>query len=245
MIKSEIILKRKFNANDLQVEIMQTSNRVIAEELEMRARQAWGEIIEDAKAKGVELWDGEPYRLDNLAEIREGNLNLKLSTIKFSTMAGYIALTRQIEITEAQYTNHISTAGLIKTRDGLYVFGIRGNTYHNSKVDFIGGGLNRSEIIVKSGEDIATNLIREMKEEANIEEQDIALMEGLGILLSDRMNVLIMFEVELKINQDELQNIFRDRLDHEMAELVFVKEEELERFLKDLTSYRPLVWDLL
>lgn len=242
MINSSIIVKTREDLSGFTIIHKPESNRKIDPKLEQISKEIWQNLLTEYNSKNINVFDGTYYRLDNLDEVRQGSKVLKLSTIKYSTIKSYGVISQDTVLTEDMHTNHISTASLIKTTDNFYVFGQRNIV---NKSDFIGGGLLESENIINTGLDIENNQFKEMKEETNIDPTDCQQQNLIGVLLSKYMNVLFIFQTFLSISSTELKIKFKDRIDQEMADLLFVPEKDLESFLKSQDSYRPLVWDLI
>lgn len=245
MALPRVILKQKGNIDGFKIIHSPTSNRKIDPALEEKVGSIWEQLKKEYAAKGVRVWDGTYYRLENVNEVANGEKTLKLSTIKFSTLRAYKILCRENEIREEQYTNFISSGAMIETTDHYFVFGKRGKNIHDDNIDILGGGLLESENIANSGYDIEKNVRKEMHEEGHIEDEDMDECELLGILHSLSMNVLFIFKAKLNLSKQQLQDKFKTREDDEMSELVFVEAGKIEEYLKSLPSYRPMMWNLM
>jgi hypothetical protein len=245
MITPKVILKNNLDINTFKIVHQKTSNRVIDPLLENKATTIWKNLLKEYQAKGLHIWDGNYYRLDNPEEVAKGDTKLILSTIHFSTLQAYKVISEEVNLKESQYSNFISTGGLIKTSDNFYIFGKRGKTIHSSNVDIIGGGLLESENIVNTGKDIENNLYKEMHEEINILESDVNQCNFIGILHNSSMNILFIFRVDLKLSRSEMIDRFNNRSDDEMSELLFIEEKNIKDFLFSLPSYRPLILELI
>ena len=67
----------------------------------------WHEVIADAQSAGTEIWDGQYYRLENIDEIQQGSLQLKLSTISYSTIRSLMKLSKQQSLASCYFPYHI------------------------------------------------------------------------------------------------------------------------------------------
>lgn len=202
----------------------------------------WKKFKNEAKSRGAHVWDGTYYRLENTENIKS---NLEFSTINYSTIRG---LTFNQDISQIPFEsrpNHISTASLIKTSDGLFVFGVRNsNSMSSRKIDLIGGGLQPEELKVENCGDIFKNQVKEMSEEIGILPGHISSINGIGITLSSKYNVIFIFYTKLTISKNQLFEIFKYNTDDEMQNLKFVYKNDLEDYLSDKGSYRPLTTKL-
>jgi len=70
-------------------------------------------------------------------------------------------------------------------------------------------------------------------------------MEGIGILHSMTSNILIIASVELVLSRQETIVAFQKRGENEMADPIFIPEAKLKSVLREMTSYRPLIVELL
>jgi hypothetical protein len=245
MVQTQVILKKAFKAQDINIKRNKISSRKIDPVLENKAKSQWEEIVKKSEQEGTKIWDGTYYRLDNVSEIKNGSNEFKLSTIKYSLVKAYRGLSEENNLTEDQYTYHINTGGLIKTTDNFYIFGNKGSDFNNPIIDFIGGGLQEDELIVETGNDIERNVFKEIKEEVNLEIEEIKESEIIGILLAKSMAIIIIFEVDLKLTKEEVQIKFDERVEDEIKSLVFVPEKDIKDFFSKQSDYRALVGELL
>lgn len=202
----------------------------------------WQSFEEEAKLKGGQVWDGTYYRLENVDDISN---ELQFSTIKYSTIRGLTHNQDLSSISVQSRPNHISTATLIQTNEGLFVFGVRNkNSMSSRSIDLIGGGLQPEELEVSNCKDIFANQKKEIVEELGISDIHISSMKGLGITLSSKYNVIFIFLTKLSLSKEELLLIFEKKTDDEMQGLEFIEETNLEQYLSEKGSYRPLTAQL-
>lgn len=245
MVQTQIVQKKRFKAQDIIIIKNKDTTRSIDQGLENKAKNQWDEIVRKNKEEGTKIWDGIYYRLDNVSEVKNGSNEFQLSTIKYSLVKAYRGISELHDLKEDQYTYHINTGGLIKTTDNFYVFGNKSIDLNNPIIDFIGGGLQEDELIVQTGNDIERNVFKEIKEEINLEIEDIKESEIIGILLAKSMAIIIIFEVNLKLTKEEAQIKFDERADDEIKSLVFVPEKDIKDFFSKQSDYRALVAELL
>lgn len=202
----------------------------------------WKVFLEKSRARGGKPFNGAFYRIENIQDIVSGCKELQFSTITYSQVRGI----KDDPYLSSKFTaNNISTASLIKTIDGYFIFGIRGSSsMRTSRIDLIGGGLQESELVVNTFSDIFKNEVKEIREEVGLIEDDIRDMYGIGILQSSGSNVLFTFFTQLNRSKDEVKEIFFKNNDDEMEDLDFVEEGMLKEYLKDKGDYRPLVGEV-
>lgn len=187
------------------------------------------------------LWDGNYYRVVDPTELSNG-ANVRLGIIPYRYVATYRALHEQHVRHGLKALYHLSTAALIRTSDGFYVFGKRAQ---NGMADLLGGGVQPEELAITCGADFEENLYKEILEEAGICRCDVEELTGMGAVVSGTSNVILMALVHMKIGCGEMDARFSRRKDDEMAELVFVPEMDLQRYLDEMTDYRKLIPDLV
>jgi 8-oxo-dGTP pyrophosphatase MutT (NUDIX family) len=207
---------------------------------EVLVRDAWQERVREAVSRAQRIWDGRYYRVINASDMKGDAtpLRLCLGTIRYR----YIATFRVLHECHAREgidpLNHLSTAGLIRTRDGKFLFGRRSQ---NGAIDLIGGGVQSDELEVESGSDIEASLRKEIFEELGVRSTQIETVRGAGVLLSSTSNVLVVAAVDLTLSMDEVAAQFADRSDDEMSELVAINEDDLSTFLGSMSDCRTLI----
>lgn len=203
-------------------------------------RDAWQERIREAASEAHPIWDGQFYRVTNIGDVRGGSPppRLCLGTIFYRYIATFRALHEHHAREGLEPLYHLSTAGLIRTNDGQFVFGKRSR---NGAIDLIGGGVQSDELAITCGADIEVNLRKEILEELGVRSEQIESVKGKGILLSTTSNVLIIAAVDLALSLNEVAAQFADRSDDEMSDLVAVDEDDLSAFLSNMTDYRALI----
>lgn len=187
------------------------------------------------------LWDGNYYRVLDPTEL-SGGATVRLGMIPYRYIATYPRLHEQHLQHALSALNHLSTGALIRTSDGFYVFGKRAR---NGIADILGGGVQPEELAVTCGADLEENLYKEILEEAGLHRSDVKELRGIGAVVAATSNVILMALVYLKITSNEVETRFSGRTEEEMAELVFVPESEIQKYLDGMTDYRKLISTLL
>jgi 8-oxo-dGTP pyrophosphatase MutT (NUDIX family) len=242
MYTPRIILKKKFQFSDIRVEIVSDEWKANPAYDEQVAK-AWVEKQELAKKEGATIWDGLYYRVVNVDEIEKiKEPILRLGTIYYRYIHTAPLLKESFFANKFEPPFHLSTTAAIRTSDGFYLFGKRSR---NGAIDLIGGGVQKDQLEITNGDDLEKNLLKEMAEEAGIQKSDIKEIEGIGILHSITSNILIVAHVQLNLSKQEAIAAFENRGENEMAEPIFIPEAELKPSLQKMTSYRPLIAELL
>ncbi|MEI9992575.1 MAG: hypothetical protein WDM86_21405 [Rhizomicrobium sp.] len=123
--------------------------------------EAWAKRVAAAAERNHTLWDGTHYRLTHLEDLTDGRGILRLGTAAFRHIATYRPLHKEHAARGLAPFHHISTAALLATADGHYVFGKRAI---NGAIDFIGGGFQPDD----APPDLARNVAKEIREEIGI-----------------------------------------------------------------------------
>jgi|GEM_PF-2158822 len=244
-----IILKRSFNIGSIAVKFNAVTQWQCDSAIKEKADTVWQKKVGDYKAKGITVWDGDTYRLDNLAQVssvKEEQILLALSIIKYRYVSTYPDFLDYYDAHPESNPHHVSIGAMLKTSDGFWVFGERGkSSTSTTNIDLIGGGLNKSELEINNGADIYRQLLNELHEEAGILPSIISSCEGIGILHSSVSNVLIIAKVQLNVDSSKLKGIFIKRTEDEMQDLVFIEDSKVKEYMKGMTSYRALIPDFL
>lgn len=208
------------------------------------ASAEYDELVDSAWAKmKVEqaLWDGNQYRVLDPTDLSRG-IPIRLGTIRYRYIATYPALHDQHMRCSLKALYHLSTAALLRTSDGFFIFGKRART---GMADLLGGGVQPEELTVLCGADLEENVYKEIREEAGLCQSDVEELTGIGAVVSGTSNVILIAMVHLKTRRSEMETLFFRRTEDEMTELVFVPEMELQKYLCEMDDYRRLISELL
>lgn len=244
-----IVINRSFSFDEINI-LHSTGRWEPSTELASLVDERWDKQFKELTSRGVELWDGDLYRVDNLEELIKADgaapLKLRLSTIKYRYASTYKELTDDYVRLNESPPIYSSIVSLILTSDNKFVFGKRSKFNVNSfQTDLIGGLLQRDELEINVGVDLYRTLLKEMHEEVGIEESNIESSKGIGIIQSKNSNVIFIAGTRLKINSQEMQQVFANRTAEEMQEIVFVEPSRLVKTLSELGGYRKLIPKLL
>lgn len=241
MYEPRVLRKGPFRIAEIGIELCGEPWRAHAQ-YDALVGPAWQARVAAEAVHGRHMWDGVFYRLTDLSAFENGGSGVyRLGTVAYRYVATYRALHAEHAALGLEPFNHLTTAALIRTCDGHYLFGRRGN----GTIDLIGGGVQPEELAVSSGADLERNLRKEIFEEVGIPTDATAGLEGLGVLMSGTSNILVIAKVATSLTRRAAEEAFARREEDEMAQPVFVPERELSAFLHGLTDYRRLIPQLL
>ena len=237
MFEPRILLKGPFALDAFGLSAVQEPWRC-DDAYEALVAEVWAKRVAAAAERNHTLWDGMHYRLTHLDDLTNPSGVLRLGTASFRHIATYRALHEEHRARGLAPFHHISTAALLGTADGHYVFGKRAL---NGAIDFIGGGFQPDD----APPDLARNFRKEIREELGIESDLLGSLTGLGVVLSTTSNVIVIAALDAALTCDGVRDAFARREDDEMAEPVFVPADSIAAYLRAMTDYRPLVAELL
>ncbi|WP_281546817.1 hypothetical protein [Pseudoalteromonas sp. PAR1] len=245
MPNSKILIKNVSEIETYDVIASESSLNIAL--YEQVLKDYWHEVIADAQSAGTEIWDGQYYRLENIDEIQQGSLQLKLSTISYSTIRSLMKLSKQQSLASCYFPYHINTGALISTSDDFFVFGQKSTKSDTYFLDLIGGGLQRDELEVKQAVDIKKNILKEAFEEANISSSMIDWVDLNSFLLTNTMSVVIVFNIKLNVDKGQLLKSFEARVENELSGLQFFDQQSVNEFShkENILSYLSLVPQLV
>lgn len=203
-----------------------SSSRELDEKLEDLSQATWQSMTEEASLKGQKLWDSEIYRLENAEE--SGRV-LSFSTIPFSTRIGMNSHSGYVkELGLAYAPKGLYTSCVVSTTDGHYIFIEKSKAYFTKKkYAWVGGILSKTERRISSGKDLFGTVRTEVTEELGAQEEDVVANILSSGYISENWNVCLLFEIELNLRVDELQNLFKKQSDDEAVALLCIKQNSL------------------
>jgi predicted NUDIX family phosphoesterase len=95
----------------------------------------------------------------------------------------------------------------------------------------IGGYSNRDELEVNISEDFKINMLRELREELDISEQDLNAIKFLGVLETEKGSVNIFFKVNTSLSKQEVEKRYEKIIDKEFQSLIFIDEKDIKEYL--------------
>ena len=203
---------------------------------------------EDAIKKTPSLWNGELLCVN---EFVEDEKNKKIDIICRKSNYAHYLYNERIGI-ERKYSCSSLIAGCIfETSDGYYVVGALGkDTSYPGCLQVSGGSADNDDIF---GEriDVLSTIVRESKEEINIDLNDKKLVDSWKIKYIDmpeeelKPHTYIIFaKAKLKMTKDEMDKYYKDYLDFleknnleiEFEKLYFISKNKITEDLNKLDN---------
>ena len=164
----------RFSQDELhKLSIRQIDRGVLSETYRRERQGVWDIKLAAARAEGRDLWNGEVYTIENIIQYDEDCIVIEMSSCEYKdivlqTEKGVEAIVKQYG---TDYLLRFVTVDCIPiTRDGRFVFGIRGGKtiVGTGALGLIGGTLNKDEMSVERFSDISAFMQREIQEETNL-----------------------------------------------------------------------------
>jgi len=232
------VLKSNIELKDLKVEKKDISTFKLDTELQVLKKGIWNEVEKEARENNEKIWDGDVYTLEDVKSLDKDN-TLTISTIKFSEIVTYVkGLERNI--INSISPRYICTGVLVQTSDNYFVFGSKRGKEEGAMV---GGYANRDELEVNISEDFKRNMLRELKEELDISEQDLTVIKFLGVLETEKGSVNIFFKVQTSLSKEEVEKRYEKIVDKEFQSLIFIDEKGIKEYLDSKIDGNKVISD--
>jgi len=220
------VLKSNIELKDLKVEKSDISIFKLDKELLGIKKSIWEEREKEAKENNEKLWDGDVYTLEDVSKLESNNI-LKISTIKFSEVVTYVkGLGRNIK--NSINPRYICTGVLVQTSDNYFVFGSKRGKEEGA---LVGGFTDIDDLEIKVSEDFKRNMLKELKEELDINEVDLTNIKFKGILETEKGSVNIFFKVNTSLSKVEVEKRYNNIKDKEFQNLIFIEENSVKEYL--------------
>ena len=220
------VLKSNIELKDLKVEKSDISIFKLDKELLDIKKSIWEEREKEAKENNEKLWDGDVYTLEDVSKLESNNI-LKISTIKFSEVVTYVkGLGRNIK--NSINPRYICTGVLVQTSDNYFVFGSKRGKEEGA---LVGGFTDIDDLEIKVSEDFKRNMLKELKEELDINEVDLTNIKFKGILETEKGSVNIFFKVNTSLSKVEVEKRYNNIKDKEFQNLIFIEENSVKEYL--------------
>lgn len=242
----KIIFKATIPVQQIKIKRINSSSREINTELETKLKMVWENTLKKAKEEGARAWDSQMYRLEN-SEYSDNSLFLSISTIPYSIATSTTDYKKEIiALGEKYYTNGLFVSSLVKTKDNKFIFGnLSGNTINQNKIDLVGGVLSQDERQLESGNDLLEVLLTELTEEINVSRNEVSLSNVIGMIMTDKFQISIVFSTELNITSEKVKSKYELHNDNEFKELIFIDQDNLPNYLLALEGYKSKIPELL
>ncbi len=229
-MKNNLLTKPISNPESLIIRDV-VSTRKIDKDLEVFCKNMWNEMLVEAKNENKKLWDSEIYRFESISESGD-IIDLEISTIPFSavvSMNKYIKEADDFDISFAPLG--MFTSCFVKTSDDKYLFIEKSNKFYTKKkISFIGGTLSKTEKVIKNGIDLFGEVIKEIKEELGLSEEDIETVIFNNAYETKNFSVCLLFDVMLNCSLEQIKNKFNLQNDGEAVRIIDVDSNKLSEF---------------
>ena len=203
---------------------------------------------EDAIKKTPSLWNGELLCVN---EFVEDEKNKKIDIICRKSNYAHYLYNERIGIEQKYSCSSLIAGCIFETSDGYYVVGALGkDTSYPGCLQVSGGSADNDDIF---GEriDVLSTIVRESKEEINIDLNDKKLVDSWKIKYIDmpeeelKPHTYIIFaKAKLKMTKDEMDKYYKDYLDFleknnleiEFEKLYFISKNKITEYLNKLEN---------
>lgn len=214
-------------------------------ELPIKLKDKINENFENMKKQGANIWNGEVLCVSEF-NIEDDKVEI---ICKKSDYAHYLYGER-IGCPNEYECKNLSAGCLLETIDGYYIVGeLDDNTSYPTMLQVTGGGIDKKDIIGENIE-IEQTIIREAREELNIDLKDkkSILYNKISYMYVSENNeqpgVQLFSKAKIKMTVKEIQNYFNNyykylkenNLEVEFKKLHFFKKENAVKELKELKN---------
>ena len=214
-------------------------------ELPIKLKDKINENFENMKKQGANIWNGEVLCVSE-CNIEDDKVEI---ICKKSDYAHYLYGER-IGCPNEYECKNLSAGCLLETIDGYYIVGeLDDNTSYPTMLQVTGGGIDKKDIIEENIE-IEQTIIREAREELNIDLKDkkSILYNKISYMYvsedNEQPGVQLFSKAKIKMTVKEIQNYFNNyykylkenNLEVEFKKLHFFKKENAVKELKELKN---------
>ncbi len=216
----------------------------IDQNIEIKIKKSWNKYKKKKISEGGIIWDATTYRLDFL-DIMERDMELFLGEVKFSKRIGARDYLDEIfKLGNEFYPNGIFLSSIIQTSNNKYIIGeMSGKTISQSKFDLIGGVLSKDEKCIKTSNDIFNELLKELKEEVDINQSEVIDIYLRSIIQTEKMQVCFLFFVNINLNSQMVSDRFLSN--NEILDIKFLEKKELMTFFEKAEGYKRIISTLV
>lgn len=197
------------------------------------------------KSNGANIWNGEIFCVTKCS-INEENIEL---ICKKSDYAHYLYGER-IGLSKEYECKNLSAGCLIETLDDFYIIGeLDNSTSFPTMLQVTGGNIDKEDIYEKNI-DIFKTIIRETKEELNLDlnDKENVLSNEISYIYiseaSEQPGIVLFSKVKIKMTANEMKKYFEqyynylieNKLEIEFSKLHFIKKENAIDELKRLNN---------
>lgn len=240
----ELLADGNYCPNDIKLNVSHQPIFNYDQSFQNKLDQLWQEQLADAKQKGYKLWNSETYALKSIKQ-KDNRLLLDVGLVEYRNQVGIVKLFEAGEIGVEQCSPLMYCSEIVRTADGKYVFGIGKGFVHDGTLKFVGGSYSKDELVLSDGQSLFELPLIEMKEEINVDVNNIQDISLKQIYRTARGMIDITFFIQLNTDAKQVKEMYSELEEHEFAELkIYPKAEAKQQMLK-LGGHRALKIDLL
>jgi hypothetical protein len=234
------VLKSNIELKDLKLEKSDNSIFRLDKELLELMESIWTEREREAKENNEKLWDGDIYTLEAVSSLEDNNI-LKISTIKYSDVVTFVKGLEK-NIVNSISPRYICTGVLVQTSDNYFVFGSKRGKEEGA---LVGGFTDIDDLVINVSEDFKRNMLKELKEELDISEQDLTVIKFIGILETEKGSVNIFFMIKTSLSKEEVEKRYDKIVDKEFQSLIFIHEKDIKEYLDSKIDANKVISHLI
>lgn len=204
--------------------------RPLSEGYTIERELVWRQELEKAEQTGKSIWNGIVYTIEEMLQPDEEALHIVLSSCEYKDILFRIRKDRSYIIKEygvSHLSRYITMDCIPVTKDGKFVFGIRGDStiVDAGCIGLIGGTANKDEMEINRGDDLKKFMIREIEDETGIE------VEGnrLSLFSINQFNSKYEFLYKLHLDTGSSE-ISKYQKEGEFGELLALTADEVHKY---------------
>ena len=186
--------------------------------------------LEKAEETGKSVWNGIVYTIEEMLRPDEETLHIVLSSCEYKDIIFRIRAERSYIMQEfgiSHLSKYITLDCIPVTKDGKFVFGIRGGSTIVDKgcIGLIGGTANKDEMEIHRGEDLKKFMVKEIEDETNIAVDK----NRLSLFSVNQFNAKYEFLYRLNLESDS-SAISRLQKKGEFGKLLTLTADEVHKY---------------
>jgi hypothetical protein len=243
-MEPKILCEGAFYPKDIALDFSGLHERKIDIDIDRKIKETWVKYKDDKTKSGGMIWDANTYRLNFLKQT--GNkIQLFVGEIPFSVRIGSREhLEELFRLGQDFFPNGLFLTSFIQTSDGNYLMGhMSGKTTSLSRTGLIGGVLSKDEKEIKTPEDIFEGMLKEIKEEINIQREDVTDIYLRSVIQTEKMQACLLFSIKTSLNDQNIRDNFTSN--EEIIDILILNKEQLIESLNALMGYKKIISTLI
>jgi hypothetical protein len=203
---------------------------VFSESYVNEREKVWQQELIKAEASGKDIWNGIVYTIEEMLQPDEETLHISLGSCEYKDIIFRIVKGRPTIVKEygiSHLPKYITLDCIPVTKDGKFVFGIRGNSSlpDGGSIGLIGGTANKDEMEIRSFTDLKKFMINEIKEETGLDPAG----DNVSLYSINQFNAKyeFLYKVNLDIDSSETETYHKEG---EFIELLSLSSAEVHNY---------------